>query len=87
MRRLIFTALSILLSISAFAQDFTLSGYLRDASTGEELLYATVSVAGTSQGVTTNLYGFFSLTLPKGSYQINFSYVGYETKTLEYRFD
>jgi hypothetical protein len=84
MRRLIFTALSILLSISAFAQDFTLSGYLRDASTGEELLYATVSVAGTSQGVTTNLYGFYSLTLPKGSYQINFSYVGYETKTLEY---
>jgi hypothetical protein len=82
MRRLIFTALSILLSISAFAQDFTLSGYLRDASTGEELLYATVSVAGTSQGVTTNLYGFYSLTLPKGSYQINFSYVGYETKTL-----
>jgi hypothetical protein len=82
MRRLIFTALSTLLSISTFAQDFTLSGYLRDASTGEELLYATVSVEGTSQGVTTNLYGFYSLTLPKGSYQINFSYVGYETKTL-----
>jgi hypothetical protein len=83
MQQLVFTALSILLSISAFSQDFTLSGYMRDASTGEELLYATVSVAGTSQGVTTNLYGFYSLTLPKGSYQINFSYVGYETKTLE----
>jgi hypothetical protein len=83
MRRLILTALSILLSVSAFAQDFTLSGYLRDASTGEELLYATVSVAGTSQGVTTNLYGFYSLTLPRGAYQISCSYVGYETKTLE----
>jgi hypothetical protein len=82
MQQLVFTVLGILLSISAFAQDFTLSGYLRDASTGEELLYATVSVAGTSQGVTTNLYGFYSLTLPKGSYQINFSYVGYESKTL-----
>jgi hypothetical protein len=38
--------------------------------------------SGYFQGVTTNLYGFYSLTLPKGSYQINFSYVGYETKTL-----
>jgi hypothetical protein len=82
MQQLIFTILGVLLSMSAFAQNFTLSGYIRDANTGEELLYATVSVAGTSQGVTSNLYGFFSLTLPKGSYQISFSYAGYEAKML-----
>jgi hypothetical protein len=38
--------------------------------------------SGDIPGVTTNLYGFYSLTLPKGSYQINFSYVGYESKTV-----
>ena len=65
----------------ASSQNFTLSGYIRDADSGEELLYASVSVAGTTQGVTTNLYGFYSLTLPKGTYQITYSYVGYETQT------
>ena len=66
------------------AQEVTLSGYLRDAQTGEELLYATVYVEGTLVGATTNLYGFYSLTLPKGSYQINYSYVGYETQVLSF---
>jgi hypothetical protein len=83
MQRLFFTLLGLLVSLSIFAQDFTLSGYLRDANTGEELLYSTVAVEGTSQGVTTNLYGFYSLTLPKGTYQITYSYVGYETATLQ----
>lgn len=67
----------------SFGQNFTLSGYMRDNSTGEELLFATVSVVGTSQGVTTNLYGFYSLTLPTGNYQINYSYIGYESQTIE----
>lgn len=74
---------TLLISLSAYTQDVTLSGYLRDAETGEELLFATVSVAGTTQGVTTNLYGFYSLTLPIGIYQINYSYVGYEPQTIE----
>lgn len=83
MQKILYLGLCLLLQMNIFAQDFTLSGYLRDASTGEELLYATVSVAGTSQGVTTNLYGFYSLTLPKGKYQVSFSYVGYETILLD----
>ncbi len=83
MHRIFIIVLATLISTGVFAQDFTLSGYLRDASTGEELLYATVSVAGTSQGVTTNLYGFYSLTLPRGNYQINYSYVGYMPESIE----
>ncbi len=77
----------ILVASLAWGQNFTLSGYMRDANTGEELLYASVAVAGTSQGVSTNLYGFYSLTLPKGTYQINFSYIGYETQVLEVELD
>ena len=83
----LFTGL-LLLSVvdAASAQDFTLSGYLRDAETGEELLYATVYVEGSEKGTTTNLYGFYSLTLPKGTYQVNYSYLGYETKVLTLNF-
>lgn len=83
MQKLIFSFLCLFGSMSAFAQNFTLSGYLRDADTGEELLYATVAVSDGSQGVTTNLYGFYSLTLPQGIYQINYSYIGYETQTIQ----
>ncbi len=71
-----------------FAQEqFTISGYLRDAETGEELLYANVFVEGTTNGVTTNLYGFYSLTLPKGTYKINYSYIGYVMQSLEITLD
>ncbi|MGB1206564.1 MAG: TonB-dependent receptor [Chitinophagales bacterium] len=71
-----------------FAQEqFTISGYLRDAATGEELLYANVSVDGTTNGVTTNLYGFYSLTLPKGNYTINYTYIGYVMQALEITLD
>jgi hypothetical protein len=83
MQKLIFMVLVSFLSITTFAQNFTISGYLRDADTGEELLYASVSVEGTTQGVSTNLYGFYSLTLPHGNYQINYSYLGYESKVIE----
>lgn len=74
--------LLVITTSTVTAQDFTLSGNLQDATTGEDLLYATVSVEGTTLGTTSNLYGFYSLTLPAGTYQINYSYLGYETKTV-----
>ena len=83
MKKHILSLALLLLGTMAFAQDFTLSGYMRDAESGEELLYATISVDGTTAGVTTNLYGFYSLTLLKGEYKINYSYVGYETQTVD----
>ncbi len=76
-------AIIILLICTALglqAQDFTVSGYLKDGSSGEELLYATVAVEGTSIGANTNLYGFYSLTLPAGTYTLVYSYIGYESK-------
>jgi len=82
MKNISIIAVALFLNFSIAAQDFTLSGYMRDASTGEELLYASVSVDGSTQGVSTNLYGFYSLTLPAGSYDINYSYVGYATQTI-----
>ncbi|MCB9302565.1 MAG: TonB-dependent receptor [Lewinellaceae bacterium] len=59
---------------------FTISGYIKDAATGEELLYANVLEKNTQSGATTNLYGFYSITLPAGSYELSFSYIGYQPK-------
>jgi hypothetical protein len=68
----------LLVPFSIFAQDrVTLSGYIKDASNGEDLIAANVFVIETGQGTVTNVYGFYSLTLPKGTYKIRYSYLGY----------
>ncbi|MBC7391256.1 MAG: carboxypeptidase-like regulatory domain-containing protein, partial [Opitutaceae bacterium] len=60
------------------AQDrFVLSGTVRDSANGEDMIGATIFVKETNSGVATNPYGFFSLTLPKGTYTVVISYVGY----------
>jgi len=82
MKNISIIAIALFLSFNIAAQDFTISGYMRDASSGEELIYSSVSVDGSTHGVSTNLYGFYSLTLPTGSYDINYSYVGYATQTI-----
>ncbi len=65
------------------AQNFTVSGYMRAADTGEELLYANVYVPGSETGVTTNLYGFYSITLPQGKYTLEYSYIGYQKESID----
>jgi len=68
-------------------QRFTMSGYLRDANSGEALIYATIYPEALKTGVATNEYGFFSITLPEGKYKIIFSYIGYQTIKKEMTFD
>ncbi len=82
MKKFLLLSFMILIGNFAFAQDYTISGYMKDGETGEDLLYATVEVDGQGLGVTTNMYGFYSLTLPKGSYLVHFSYIGFETQSL-----
>ncbi|MGB4931642.1 MAG: carboxypeptidase-like regulatory domain-containing protein, partial [Chitinophagales bacterium] len=68
--------------ILIFAQNkYTLSGYIKDAATGEDLIGANVYVkADVIVGTATNVYGFFSMTLPEGTYEVVFSYIGYENQ-------
>ncbi|MEZ4806862.1 MAG: TonB-dependent receptor [Flavobacteriales bacterium] len=56
---------------------FTVSGHLKDGSTGEDLIGATVNVSGTTTGSSANFYGFYSLTLPAGEYTLLYRYIGY----------
>jgi hypothetical protein len=78
--RLIGTLLLIVLSSSAlFSQKkFTLSGYVKDDSNGESMPGANVYISETKQGAATNTYGFYSLTLPEGTYTVSISFVGFQ---------
>jgi hypothetical protein len=60
----------------------TISGYVRDAETGEELIGVTVYVPDLSLGAVTNVYGFYSITLPQDNYNINYSYMGYTMQSV-----
>jgi hypothetical protein len=66
-----------LLQLNAWAQKYTVSGYLTDDVSGEGLIGATVYDSKHKLGTTTNVYGFYSLTLPTDSVQLVYSYVGY----------
>lgn len=67
---------------SLFGQDkFTFNGYVRDSLTGESIIGATVTVGGSNRNLLTNNYGFFSVTLPPGDYEVVFSHVSYESFT------
>lgn len=66
---------------SLFAQSrFTINGFVRDSATGESLIGASVTVGGTPNGVSTNNFGFYSISLPRGNYTLTFSYLGYRAK-------
>lgn len=62
-----------------------ISGSIKDASNGEQLLGATVLVKELKTGTATNMYGFYSLSLIPGKYTLVFSYIGYQSieKTIE----
>ena len=74
--------LTFILTLSSFSQTrYTLSGTIRNGETGEALIGAMLMVKelpGT--GVTSNAYGFYSLTFPEGSYTIFIQYLGYTTR-------
>jgi hypothetical protein len=72
--------LFLFLSNWGFSQEkFTLSGTIADNKNNETLIGVNVVVKGTKIFTITNEYGFYSLTLPKGNYEIYISYVSYET--------
>jgi len=71
-------ALLFLLPLSLFSQTkYTVSGYVKDASNGEALLGANVYVKESLTGITTNNYGFYSITLPEGKYTLVCSFLSF----------
>ena len=78
MKHITFISLFLLFFSSIAQQNFTISGTIKSASNGEELIGASVYCKELSLGTTANVYGFYSLTLPKGTYEITYSFIGFE---------
>ena len=69
------------ISLAQKIEKITLSGYVKEASSGETLIGASVFVLGKQTGTTTNEYGFYSISLPPDTYKIEYSYLGFSTQT------
>ena len=74
-------------SIFCFAQErYTISGYVKDKSSGEDLIGAAVVIQNLeATGTIANVYGFYSITLPQGTYEVVYQYLGFQSisRTIE----
>ena len=63
--KLFLTALAVMITSVAFAQNLTVTGNVTDASTGEPVPFASVHEKGTMNGVKTYVNGQYTITLSK----------------------
>lgn len=59
---------------------YTISGFVEDSLSGERLVAANVYDHISGKGTTTNEYGFYSLSIPRGKAALSFSYLGFNPK-------
>lgn len=71
----------LLFSIPVFSQNFSVSGYIKNATNGETFIGATIFLKELNKVATTDQYGFYSLSAPKGNYTLQFSFIGFKTIT------
>ena len=77
MRRSLYFFLFLFSCLSEYATGGTLTGSIRDKK-GEPLPFATVFVAGTTNGTAANASGNYQLELPAGTYDVTCQYIGYQ---------
>ena len=65
-----------------YAQEFKVSGTVRDANSRDLLPYANISLKDDTKGVSSDTEGEYELTLPAGNYELLVSYIGYKTETI-----
>lgn len=77
----LFFIIMLLTSMSLFAQRYTISGTVKDATTGDALIGASVSLPALSTGAMADANGSYKIeNIPSGTYELVVSYIGY-TKT------
>ena len=87
MRRIIFLFLLLNFNFIYTQNSFTISGYVQDNSNNELIIGASVIVKELQIGTVTNNYGFFSLTLVEGDYDLIFQSLGFEDQSLNFSLD
>lgn len=79
--KIIFPVLFLAFSGLYGQKNITVNGYITDASSGEKLINANVYSRELNIGTTSNVYGFYSITVPaRQKITLSFTYVGYESK-------
>ncbi len=91
MKNLLFSILLTCSQLIAYADKYSdidndktrviLSGYIRNSSNGEELIGATIFVNELKSGTVSNVYGYYSLNLKPGDYNIIYSFMGFKSVT------
>jgi len=81
MKYLLLLLIVSITSLNAHAQSrHTVSGYIKDEASGETIIAATISVNGNKRAVSSNQYGFYSITLTDGDYTFISTHIGYQAK-------
>ena len=83
MRYIFLFSLIFFFSNSLLSQNYTISGFVQEESNGENLIGVSVYDQSSNKGTSTNQYGFYSITLPKGKYNIVYSFIGLQTQVRE----
>lgn len=78
-----FLSFFLLLSTGLYAQKYNLSGYVRDAATGEELIGVNVVLPEHQSGTVTNAYGYYSIDLPAGEQVLRVQFIGYQAREIK----
>src|SRR3954468_19666458 len=65
----------LIISPASGQSKFTVNGYVKDSTNGESVISATIAINGKS--ITSNSYGFYSVTLDEGEYDVLVSHVAY----------
>ena len=74
----------VIVSFGVYSQEnFTLNGYVLDENNNESLIGANIIIPSINQGTITNTYGFFSITIPKGNYDVQISSLGYKNISIK----
>ena len=64
---------------------YTISGYITDKNNGESIIGANIYSKLTGKGVSSNTYGFYSLTVDEGEHEIVYSFIGYKTEYKKFK--
>jgi len=86
-RQVLLSLLLLTTTLLSAQKKYTLSGTITEAASNETLIGVSLVVPELRAGVTTNEYGFYSLTLPEGSYEIRISYLGFKDVVQSINFD
>jgi hypothetical protein len=82
MKKYFVGVLLLLMSVSLYAQNASVRGFVYDKTTGEPVIFANVVIENTTIGAATDVNGYFVISkLKEGSYNLKIGTIGYETAT------